>query len=108
MMEQTAAAIFRIFTKLPTDERTEFYRLMGEASTQTHQENFSYEEVFGHLKDAEFTSREAADYLEVSMSTLRRFVRDGKLEASSEVGRSQLFATEKLRAFKRLRSELKG
>jgi excisionase family DNA binding protein len=68
----------------------------------------SYEEVFGDLKDAEFTSAEAAQYLEISMSTLRRLVRDGKLSVSSEVGRSQLFATGKLRAFKRLRAELKG
>jgi excisionase family DNA binding protein len=71
-------------------------------------ENFTHEEVFGHLAEHEFSSQEAADYLEVSMSTFRRYVRDGKISASTEVGKNLLFATKTLKAFKRSLREVKG
>lgn len=37
----------------------------------------SHEELFGSLADDNFTAQEAAEYLEVSVSTFRRFVASG-------------------------------
>jgi excisionase family DNA binding protein len=55
--------------------------------------------VMGHL----LLLRLAAEYLEVSVPTLRRYVQSGKLVPSHEVGRNQMFSASTLRAFKRSR-----
>lgn len=64
-------------------------------------ENSTHEQVFGHLTDAEFTAQEAAEYLEISIATLRRYVQGGKLHPCKVVGRNQLFAARELRVLKR-------
>lgn len=106
MTQMTATEVFQSFRKLPTSERLRFLELLAEGVAQG--ENFTHEEVFGDLVEAEFSSQEAADYLDVSMSTFRRYVRDGKIVASSEVGRNQLYAAKALKAFKRSLKEVKG
>jgi excisionase family DNA binding protein len=60
----------------------------------------THEQVFDHLKHESFTTEEAAQYLEVSIPTFRRYVQSGKLKPSQVVGRSQLFATSDLRRLK--------
>ena len=67
-------------------------------------ENFyrTYEEVFGHLANAEFTAREAAEYLGLAMATLRRYVQTGRLKPSRVVGRSQMFSTSPKEIFLRI------
>ena len=106
MSQPTAQAVFHEFLKLPSNERAKFYELLGEGSVR--EQNFSHEQVFGHLAGDEFSAADAADYLEVSISTFRRYVSEGKLKASSEIGRNQLFSTKDLKAFKRVRREIKG
>lgn len=71
-------------------------------------ENSTCAQVFGHLTDAEFTAQEAAEYLEVSIATLRRYVHGGKLRPCKVVGRNQLFAAYELRALKRSLRNVKG
>ncbi|PLQ01893.1 helix-turn-helix domain-containing protein [Cupriavidus pauculus] len=106
MKTMTAQALFNDLRQLPAVEREAFFLLVGQQAFRN--ENFSHDEVFGDLADAEFTASEAAEYLEVSMATFRRFVRDGKLTPHAEVGRSQLFAVAALKAFKRQRKAIKG
>jgi len=65
-------------------------------------ENF-YDELKHYLRQEPFSAGEAAEYLEVSVPTLRRYVQSGKLVASHLVGRNQMFSTQTLRAFKRSR-----
>lgn len=108
MNQLTAESVFQDLKKLPSSEQMRFFAILGRQAVQSTQDNFSHEEVFGHLAVEEFTSAEAADYLEVSMSTFRRYVRDGRLAASSEMGRNQLFATKDLKAFKRALKEVKS
>lgn len=105
-MNQTAEAVFRDFRLLSSAERTKFYALLGEAGVQA--DNFTHADVFGHLAHDEFTAQEAAEYLDVSIATFRRYVAAGKIRPSSEVGRSQLFATSDLKAFKRSLASVKG
>jgi len=68
----------------------------------------SHEEIFGDLQEAYFTASEATDYLEVSMATFRRYLRDGKLRASNRVGNNQLFLLDNLRQFKQALNLIKA
>jgi excisionase family DNA binding protein len=106
MSQVTAEIVYENFTQLAPEERAKFFALLAEPGGQ--RENFSHDQVFGHLAGDEFTAAEAAEYLEVSISTLRRYVRDGRIRASGEVGRNQLFATKDLKAFKRSLREVKA
>lgn len=106
MNHLTAQTLYLEFRKLPRSERAKFYALLAEGDMADA--NASHEQVFGHLAGEEFSASDAAEYLEVSMSTFRRFVADGKLRASGEIGRSQLFSTKDLKSFKRSRQEIKG
>jgi hypothetical protein len=42
-------------------------------------DNPIHHDVFGHFKDARFSAQQAAEYLEVSMPTFRRYVQSGKV-----------------------------
>jgi excisionase family DNA binding protein len=106
MSQQTAEAVFQQLRKLPTAEKGRFFELLGRQMDQG--QSFSHEEVFSDVIDADFTAKDAAEYLEVSLSTFRRYVADKKIRAASEVGRSQLFSTRNLKAFKRSLKEVKG
>ncbi|MEC5212371.1 excisionase family DNA binding protein [Polaromonas sp. CG_9.5] len=64
--------------------------------------------MFGHLADDAFTAAQAADYLEVSMSTFRRYVATGRLSQSATVGRTQMFKVAALKAFKKALKTAKG
>ena len=46
---------------------------------------------------------EVAEYLEVWLPTLRRYVPAGKLRPSHVVGRNQMFSANELRTYKRMR-----
>lgn len=106
MHPPNAQSVFDEFRKLTRNERTKFYELLGESSVRD--ENLTHEQVFGHLARDAFSASDAADYLEVSISTFRRYVADGRIRASSEIGRNQLFSAKDLKAFKRSRRELAG
>jgi excisionase family DNA binding protein len=65
--------------------------------------DFSYEQVFGHLSRQPLSAAEAAEYLGISLLTLRRYVQAEKLLPSHIVGRKQMFSVNDLRAYKRNR-----
>jgi len=69
----------------------------------TAEDNFTHDQVFGETHQIPFSAWEAAEYLEVSLPTLRRYVQSGKLVPSHIVGRNQLFSAQSLRTFKRSR-----
>jgi DNA-binding CsgD family transcriptional regulator len=62
--------------------------------------NYSHEQVFGHLKNVTFSENEAAQFLEISLSTLRHHIQGGKLKPSAIIGRSQLFSSSDLKLLK--------
>lgn len=61
---------------------------------------YTHQEVFGHLGNATFSAEEAAEFLEVSLPNLRRYVQAGRLKPASVAGRSQLFSSSDLKLFK--------
>lgn len=102
----TAEALFRELRQLPNAERQKFFVLLADQAFQG--EDLTHEALFGHLADDEFTAAEASEYLEVSLSTFRRLVASEKLQPSSTVGRSQLFAVPTLKAFKKAMRTIKA
>lgn len=84
---------------LPSKEQEHFFALLAQKAFPSN-DNASHEAVFGHLANEEFTAQEAADYLDVSMATFRRYVRDGKIKPTSKIGSSHLYALVHLRELK--------
>ena len=95
----TAEDLFQDLKQLPTTERQKFFVILS--TNVFRDDDMSHEELFGHRASDNFTAQEASEYLEVSMSTFRRFVASGKLNPSSTVGRNQMFAVAELKAFKK-------
>ena len=97
----TAEDLFSEMRRMPALERTRFFSLLvGKAFRD---DDFSHDEVFGELHQSPFCASEAAEYLDVSVPTLRRYVQSGQLVPSHVVGRNQMFSALTLRAFKRSR-----
>jgi excisionase family DNA binding protein len=76
--------------RMPATERVKFFSLLS--TNAFRDDDFSHEQVFGHLEREPLSAWEAAEYLEVSLPTLRRHVQAGKLRPSHTVGRNQLFS----------------
>jgi excisionase family DNA binding protein len=104
MSQITAEIVYKNFTQLSSGERAKFFTLLAEPSAR----DFSHEEVFGHLAEDKFTAAQAAEYLDVSISTFRRYVAHEKIRASGAMGRNQLFTTTDLKAFKRSLQNVKA
>lgn len=102
----TADDLYQNLRQMPATERQRFFAILS--TNAFRDEDLSHEQLFGHLADDEFTAKEAAEYLEVSMSTFRRFVASGRLTSSSTVGRNQMFAVADLKVFKKALKATKG
>ena len=63
-------------------------------------QEYTHYQIFGHLKKATFSVEESAEYLEISIPTLRRYVQSGRLKPSTTIGRSQLFSSADLKLLK--------
>jgi len=94
----TAEDLFAHVQKMPSKERIKFFSLIAINAFQDA--NYTHEQVFGHLRNAIFSAEEAAEFLEVSLPTLRRYVQSGKLKPTSVIGRSQLFSSDDLKLLK--------
>jgi len=99
----TAEELYAEMKRMPTADRVRFFSLL--ANNAFREDDFTHDQVFGETHQEPFSAQEAAEYLEVSVPTLRRYVQSGKLVPSHVVGRNQMFSAQILRAFKRSRGE---
>jgi excisionase family DNA binding protein len=97
----TAQVLFSEMRRMPATERAKFFLLLS--TNAFRDDDFSHEQVFGHLAREPLSAAEAAEYLEISLPTLRRYVQAEKLLPSHIVGRKQMFSVNDLRAYKRNR-----
>jgi len=97
----TAEELYAEMKRMSANERVRFLSML--ASNAFREDDFTHEQVFGETHQEPFSAWEAAEYLEVSVPTLRRYVQSGKLVPSHVVGRNQIFSAQTLRAFKRSR-----
>lgn len=94
----TAEDLFAHVQKMSSKERIKFFSLVAINAFQ--ETDYTHEQVFGHLRNASFSAEEAAEFLEISLPTLRRHVQAGRLKPASIVGRSQLFSSVDLKLLK--------
>ena len=94
----TAEDLYAHVQKMPSKERIKFFSLIAINAFQ--ETDYTHEQVFGHLRNSTFSSEEAAEFLEISLPTLRRYVQAGRLKPTSVIGRSQLFSSADLRLLK--------
>ena len=97
----TAQDLFSEMKRMPSTERIKFFSL--QTNRAFRDDDFTHEQVFVHLQHAPLSAFEAAEYLEVSLQTLRRYVQENKLQPCHTVGRNQMFSAEDLRVYKRAR-----
>lgn len=97
----TAEDLYAEMKRMSASERIRFFSML--TSNAFREDDFTHEQVFGETHQEPFSAWEAAEYLEVSVPTLRRYVQSGKLVPSHVVGRNQIFSAQTLRAFKRSR-----
>ncbi|MDY0186155.1 MAG: helix-turn-helix domain-containing protein [Desulfuromonadaceae bacterium] len=98
-MLMTAEDLYIEMEKMPSSERSRFFQLL--ASRAFRDDDYTHDQVFGSVHKEPFSVPEAAEYLEISVPTLRRYVQSGKLRPAQIVGRSQLFNVADLRSLKR-------
>lgn len=98
----TAESLFAKIKRMPSTERTKFFLLL--ANKAFGEDDFTHEEVFGSTLSKPFSAAEAAEYLEISLPTLRRYVQSGKLTPSQVIGRNQMFDAQDLRLVKQQRN----
>ena len=94
----TAEDLFAQVQKMSAKERIKFFSLI--AINAFKDADYSHDQVFGHLRNATFSAEEAAEFLEISLPTLRRYVQAGRLKPTSIIGRNQLFSSADLRLLK--------
>ena len=75
-----------------------FFSLVGKHLFASN--DFTHEEVFGRLSLEHFSSEDAAAYLEISLSTLRRYVGAKKIKPAKIVDPNLLFSVGDLRQLK--------
>jgi excisionase family DNA binding protein len=96
----TAEKVYRDMVEMPVKERERLFAVIARQGFD--KDRYSRQEVFDDIRHAPFTVREAAEYLEISEITLRRWVKAGKLP-SQRMGRNLLFDADELKAFKTAR-----
>ena len=111
--EQLFSTLQQTLEKMSAGEREKFFVLVSAraflgSQNNSRDNNLSHEELFGHLKDEEFTAKDAAAYLDVSIPTFRRYIAEGKIKACSEVGSSHLYPLMALRELKKALKLVRG
>ena len=99
MNRPNAEQLFSSLQQLDNEERQHFFNLLSEKAFGAP-DNMTHQELFGDLKDAQFTAQEAAQYLDISIATFRRYLKNKIIVASSTVGNVHLYALAELKKFR--------
>ena len=94
----TAEKVYKDMLKMPIAEREKLFAVIARRGFE--KELYSHDEVFDEIRQAPFTLREAAEYLEIAEITLRRWIKADKLK-HKKVGRNIVFEPDELKVFKK-------
>jgi excisionase family DNA binding protein len=97
----TAEKVFDELVGMPVKEREKLFSMIGRFGFE--KDAYTHDEVFGDLNDYPFTIKEAAQYLEVSEITVRRWMKDSTIVPSGKLGRNWVFDADYLSEFKKTR-----
>lgn len=93
----TAEKVYKEILEMPIKEREKLFTVIARKGFE--KDVFSHDEVFDDIRRSPFTVKEAAEYLEVSEITLRRWIKAGKIR-SERIGRNIFFEIDELKAIK--------
>ncbi len=93
----TAEKIYKEILDMPIEEREKLFAVIARKGFE--KDLYRHDEVFDEIRQAPFTLREAAEYLEIAEVTLRRWIKAGKIEYE-KVGRNFVFDPDELKAVK--------
>lgn len=94
----TAEKVYKQILDMSLKEREKLFAVIARRGFE--KDLFNHDEVFDDIRQAPFTVKEAAEYLEVAEITLRRWVKADKIRYK-KVGRNIVFDPDELKAFKR-------
>lgn len=96
----TAEKVYEDMIEMPVKEREKLFAVIARQGFA--KDRYRKEAVFDDIRSALFTVREAAEYLEISEITLRRWVKAEKI-SFQRMGRNLLFDADQLKSFKKAR-----
>ena len=99
----TAQKVYREILAMPVKERERLFAVIARHGFE--KDSYTHDEVFADLRQSPFTVREAAEYLEISEITVRRWVKDATLK-SKRLGKNIVFDIDELKAFKKQRQKI--
>ena len=96
----TAESVYKEILEMPVAEREKLFAKIARRGFE--KDFYNHDEVFDDIRQAPFSLKEAAQYLEVAEITVRRWVKDCKI-SYKRIGRNLAFDPDDLKAFKRRR-----
>ena len=93
----TAEKIYKDIVDMPIEEREKLFAVIARKGFE--KDLYRHDEVFDEIRQAPFTLKEAAEYLEIAEVTLRRWIKAGKVEYK-KVGRNFIFDPDELKTVK--------
>ncbi len=96
----TAEKVYKEIVEMPVKEREKLFAVIARKGFE--KDHYAHDDVFGDLRQTPFTIQETAEYLEVAVITVRRWVKEGKLKAD-RIGKSLVFNVDDLKKFKKRR-----
>ncbi len=93
----TAEKVYNEILNMPIGEREKLFTTIAKRGFE--KDLYSHDEVFDSIKESPFSLKETAEYLEVAIITVRRWVKEGKLQFK-RVGRNIVFDIDEIRAAK--------
>ena len=96
----TAESVYKEILEMPVAEREKLFATIARRGFE--KDFYNHDEVFDDIRQAPFSLKEAAQYLEVAEITVRRWVKDCKI-SYKRIGRNLAFDPDDLKAFKRRR-----
>jgi excisionase family DNA binding protein len=94
----TAEKVYEEILDMPLKERERLFAVIARRGFE--KALYRHDEVFDEIREAPFTIKETAQYLEVAEITLRRWVKTGRIK-HKRVGRNIVFDPDELKAFKK-------
>jgi len=96
----TAEKVYEDMLQMPVEEREKLFSVIARQGFS--KDKYTQKEVFEDIRRSPFTVKEAAQYLEISEITLRRWIKAEKIPFQ-RVGRNILFDADELKASKKNR-----
>jgi excisionase family DNA binding protein len=98
----TAEKVYKTILNMPVREREKLFTVIARKGFE--KDSYDHEEVFGDIREAPFTLKEAAEYLEVAEITMRRWVQYGDIHYK-KLGKNIVFDPDELKRLKKSKAK---